>query len=34
MHANFCKESFKEAQPKIGGSKIFNTDQGLQFTCE
>ena len=32
MEAAFCVEALKEAIDKYGPPKIFNTDQGSQFT--
>ena len=32
MDADFCIEALKEALAKYGKPKIFNTDQGSQFT--
>ena len=32
MEAAFCVEALKEAIDKYGSPKIFNTDQGSQFT--
>ncbi len=34
MHADFCVEALREARDKYGEPEIFNTDQGVQFTCE
>lgn len=34
MHADFCVEALKEAREKYGEPEIFNTDQGVQFTCQ
>ena len=33
MDADFCVEALKEAIDTYGTPKIFNTDQGSQFTC-
>ena len=33
MDADFCVEALKEAIDTYGPPKIFNTDQGSQFTC-
>ena len=34
MDAEFCVEALKEALRRYGAPEIFNTDQGVQFTCE
>jgi putative transposase len=34
MDKTFCIEAVKEALDKYGAPEIFNTDQGVQFTCE
>lgn len=34
MDKTFCVEAVKEALDKYGAPEIFNTDQGVQFTCE
>jgi len=33
LEADFCVEVLKEAIRKHGKPEIFNTDQGVQFTC-
>ena len=33
LDADFCVESLKEATQRYGRPEIFNTDQGVQFTC-
>jgi putative transposase len=33
MEAAFCVETLEEALAKHGSPKVFNTDQGSQFTC-
>lgn len=33
MDKSFCVEAVKEALGKYGAPEIFNTDQGVQFTC-
>jgi putative transposase len=33
MEADFCVEAVQEAMGKYGRPEIFNTDQGVQFTC-
>jgi len=33
LEADFCVEVLKEAINKYGKPEIFNTDQGVQFTC-
>ena len=33
MDKTFCVEAVKEALEKYGAPEIFNTDQGVQFTC-
>ena len=34
MDKSFCVEALQEAMSKYGKPEIFNTDQGVQFTCE
>jgi putative transposase len=34
MNAEFCVAALQEALLKFGAPRIFNTDQGSQFTCE
>lgn len=34
MDKTFCVEAVQEALEKYGKPEIFNTDQGVQFTCE
>jgi len=34
MDKSFCIEAVAEALDKYGAPEIFNTDQGVQFTCE
>ena len=34
MDKSFCVEAVREALEKYGKPEIFNTDQGVQFTCE
>ena len=34
MDKSFCVEAVQEALEKYGKPEIFNTDQGVQFTCE
>ena len=34
LEPDFCVEALEEAIAKHGAPKIFNTDQGAQFTCE
>lgn len=34
MDKSFCVEAVEEALHKYGAPEIFNTDQGVQFTCE
>lgn len=34
MDKTFCVDAVKEALDKYGPPEIFNTDQGVQFTCE
>jgi putative transposase len=34
MDKSFCVEALQEAMAKYGKPEIFNTDQGVQFTCE
>lgn len=34
MDVGFCVEALKEALDRYGKPDIFNTDQGVQFTCE
>ncbi len=34
MDKTFCVEAVREALEKYGKPEIFNTDQGVQFTCE
>lgn len=34
MDKSFCVEAVEEALEKYGPPEIFNTDQGVQFTCE
>jgi putative transposase len=34
LEADFCVEVLKEAINKYGKPEIFNTDQGVQFTCQ
>jgi len=33
MEADFCVEAVEKAMAKYGRPEIFNTDQGVQFTC-
>ncbi len=33
MDKSFCIEAVKEALDRYGAPEIFNTDQGVQFTC-
>ena len=34
MDKTFCVEALQEAMSRYGKPEIFNTDQGVQFTCE
>lgn len=34
MDKTFCVEALQEAMDRYGQPEIFNTDQGVQFTCE
>jgi putative transposase len=34
MAPDFCVETLEEAFRRYGKPEIFNTDQGVQFTCE
>jgi putative transposase len=34
MDKSFCVEALQEALDRYGKPEIFNTDQGVQFTCE
>jgi putative transposase len=34
MDKSFCVEALQEAMDRYGKPEIFNTDQGVQFTCE
>src|SRR5260221_2532564 len=34
MAPDFCVEALEEAFGRYGKPEIFNTDQGVQFTCE
>ena len=34
LDAGFCVEAMEEAIVRYGAPKVFNTDQGAQFTCE
>ena len=34
MDKTFCVEALQEALDRYGKPEIFNTDQGVQFTCE
>lgn len=34
MDKTFCVEALEEALERYGAPEIFNTDQGVQFTCE
>jgi len=34
MDKTFCVEALQEALDRYGNPEIFNTDQGVQFTCE
>jgi len=34
MDKSFCVEAVQEALDRYGKPEIFNTDQGVQFTCE
>ncbi len=34
LDADFCVEALEEALAKYGKPEIFNSDQGVQFTCE
>jgi putative transposase len=34
MDKSFCVEALQEALDRYGNPEIFNTDQGVQFTCE
>jgi putative transposase len=34
MNADFCVEALEEAIAKYGVPEIFNSDQGVQFTCD
>jgi putative transposase len=34
LHADFCVEALQDALTQYGCPKIFNTDQGVQFTSE
>ena len=33
MESDFCVDALTEAMEKYGSPEIFNTDQGVQFTC-
>ncbi|MCK5518555.1 MAG: hypothetical protein KAI61_03995 [Alphaproteobacteria bacterium] len=34
MDKTFCIDALQEAMDRYGKPEIFNTDQGVQFTCK